>query len=97
MHTRKQRRKVTLRETMRGDFDIRIDTCPICGKRFRVYDPNDWVYKRYRPVTGIQRRQLFCSYSCLLAYDEKFNAFMEARKQERTQRRKKKCVAIRKD
>lgn len=38
-------------------------TCPVCGKRYTIFDHDMWSYKK----TVKKRRMYFCSYRCFNA------------------------------
>ena len=53
-------------ETEKSEYGTlsRVRKCPVCGKRFFIYDPSDWAYKRVgKHITYV------CSWTCLREYD----------------------------
>jgi len=64
-----------------------IRECPICGKEFVCPVFDDWVYQR-NPTTGTGKnaksiRLIFCSWSCLRAWDKEHEADLDRRRKKR--------------
>lgn len=47
-------------------LDYAEKKCVVCGKRFVVYDPNEYVFKRH--ISGTDR--YFCSWSHIREFDK---------------------------
>lgn len=56
--------------------------CAVCGKRFFIRFPDDWIYRRNKQLA--KTRLYMCSWHCLREYDATHTDLRKVKKSEKT-------------